>query len=154
MWRPLFEASGLRAGRAASSTSVGRNPASVLPAPVGAINRADRPARAFSRSAIWCARGVHPRAELERSFREAWLPAKPMGPLATVYKPHGRYIGRCGVYPHRGDDDQIVPINDSAMLSSKLIKNAQLKVYQGAPHGLCSTEKDKVNGDLLEFLKS
>jgi non-heme chloroperoxidase len=53
-----------------------------------------------------------------------------------------------------GDDDQIVPIKDSALLSSKLIKNAQLKVYQGAPHGLCSTEKDKVNADLLEFLKS
>jgi non-heme chloroperoxidase len=53
-----------------------------------------------------------------------------------------------------GDDDQIVPIADSAMLSSKIIKNAQLKVYKGAPHGLCSMEKDKVNADLLEFLKA
>jgi non-heme chloroperoxidase len=53
-----------------------------------------------------------------------------------------------------GDDDQIVPIADSALLSSKIVKNAQLKVYKGAPHGLCSTEKDKVNADLLEFLKS
>src|SRR6202011_1146713 len=52
-----------------------------------------------------------------------------------------------------GDDDQIVPIGASALLSSKLIKNAQLKVYKGAPHGMCSTEKDKVNADLLAFIK-
>lgn len=53
-----------------------------------------------------------------------------------------------------GDDDQIVPINDSAMLSSKLIKNSQLKVYKGAAHGMCSTHKDRVNADLLSFIKT
>ncbi len=52
-----------------------------------------------------------------------------------------------------GDDDQIVPIGASAMLSSKLIKHARLEVYKGAPHGLCSTLKDKVNADLLAFIK-
>jgi non-heme chloroperoxidase len=52
-----------------------------------------------------------------------------------------------------GDDDQIVPIGASAMLSAKLIKNAQLKVYKGAPHGMCSTRKDEINADLLAFLK-
>ena len=52
-----------------------------------------------------------------------------------------------------GDDDQIVPIGASAMLSSKLIKNATLKVYKGAPHGMCTTLKDQVNADLLAFLK-
>jgi non-heme chloroperoxidase len=52
-----------------------------------------------------------------------------------------------------GDDDQIVPIGASAMLSSKLIKNATLKVYKGAPHGMCSTHKDQVNEDLLAFIK-
>jgi non-heme chloroperoxidase len=52
-----------------------------------------------------------------------------------------------------GDDDQIVPIGASAMLSSKLVKNAQLKVYKGAPHGMCSTLKDQVNADLLAFCK-
>ncbi len=50
-----------------------------------------------------------------------------------------------------GDDDQIVPIGASAMLSSKLIKGAELKIYEGGPHGLPSTMKDKLNGDLLEF---
>jgi non-heme chloroperoxidase len=53
-----------------------------------------------------------------------------------------------------GDDDQIVPIADSAMLSAKLVKNAQLKVYQGAPHGMCTTHKDQVNEDLLAFIES
>ncbi len=53
-----------------------------------------------------------------------------------------------------GDADQIVPIGNSGQLSAKLIKNATLKVYPGAPHGMCSTEKDKVNADLLEFIRS
>jgi non-heme chloroperoxidase len=52
-----------------------------------------------------------------------------------------------------GDDDQIVPIADSAMLSSKLVKNAKLTVYPGAPHGLATTHKDKLNADLLAFIK-
>lgn len=53
-----------------------------------------------------------------------------------------------------GDEDQIVPIKDSALISSKLIKNAKLKVYKGAPHGLCSTHKDEINIDLLEFIST
>ena len=53
-----------------------------------------------------------------------------------------------------GDDDQIVPIADSAMLSSKIVKNATLKVYKGAPHGMCTTLKDRVNEDLLAFFKA
>ena len=52
-----------------------------------------------------------------------------------------------------GDDDQIVPIADSALQSSKIIKNATLKVYKGAPHGMCTTLKDQVNEDLLAFIK-
>ena len=53
-----------------------------------------------------------------------------------------------------GDDDQIVPIADSAMLSSKLVKKATLKIYKGAPHGLCTTHKQQVNEDLLSFIKT
>ncbi|SEE60210.1 non-heme chloroperoxidase [Rhizobiales bacterium GAS191] len=52
-----------------------------------------------------------------------------------------------------GDDDQIVPIGASAMLSSKLIKGATLKVYKGGSHGMCTTQKDEVNTDLLAFIK-
>ena len=53
-----------------------------------------------------------------------------------------------------GDDDQIVPIGASALASSKLVRNAKLVVYPGAPHGLTDTHKDRLNADLLEFLKS
>jgi non-heme chloroperoxidase len=53
-----------------------------------------------------------------------------------------------------GDDDQIVPIGASALLSSKIVKGATLKVYEGAPHGMCTTHKDRVNADLLAFIKS
>ncbi len=52
-----------------------------------------------------------------------------------------------------GDDDQIVPIADSAMLSAKLIKNAKLKVIKGAPHGMCTTRKHEINEELLAFIK-
>lgn len=52
-----------------------------------------------------------------------------------------------------GDDDQIVPIGASAMLSSKIVKGSTLKVYPGASHGLCSTHKDQVNADLLAFVQ-
>jgi non-heme chloroperoxidase len=53
-----------------------------------------------------------------------------------------------------GDDDQIVPIADSALLSSKIVKNAILKVYPGFDHGMCQTHKDQINADLLEFVNS
>jgi len=52
-----------------------------------------------------------------------------------------------------GDDDQIVPIADAALLSAKLVKGATLKVYNGAPHGMCTTHKDAVNADLLAFIE-
>ena len=53
-----------------------------------------------------------------------------------------------------GDDDQIVPIQASALLSSKIIKDAKLKIYKGAPHGMCTTLKDEVNVDLLAFIEA
>lgn len=53
-----------------------------------------------------------------------------------------------------GDDDQIVPIGASALLSSKLVKNATLKVYPGLPHGMCTTHADQINADLLSFIQS
>ena len=52
-----------------------------------------------------------------------------------------------------GDDDQIVPIVAAGLLSSKIVKGAILKIYPGAPHGMCSTLKDKINADLLAFIK-
>jgi len=52
-----------------------------------------------------------------------------------------------------GDDDQIVPIDESARLSAKLLRNATLKVYPGYPHGMCTTHADAINRDLLEFIR-
>lgn len=68
------------------------------------------------------AQPVHPRSELERSFQEAWLPPKPLGLLATVFKPEARYIGRCGLYPHRNDDGEVIP------------KEATLAYYLARPY--------------------
>jgi non-heme chloroperoxidase len=51
-----------------------------------------------------------------------------------------------------GDDDQVVPIGITALVSSKIVKEATLKVYPGLPHGMCSTHKDLINADLLEFI--
>jgi non-heme chloroperoxidase len=52
-----------------------------------------------------------------------------------------------------GDDDQVVPIADSALLSVKLLKDGTLKVYEGYPHGMCATHADAINADLLAFLQ-
>ena len=51
-----------------------------------------------------------------------------------------------------GDDDQVVPIGAAALRSAKLVRNATLKIYSGAPHGLAYTHKDQLNADLLAFL--
>ena len=53
-----------------------------------------------------------------------------------------------------GDDDQIVPIADSALLSAKIVRKATLRIYEGAPHGLPVTHKDRLNADLLAFCKA
>jgi len=53
-----------------------------------------------------------------------------------------------------GDDDQIVPIGAAALQSSKIVKGAKLKVYPGCPHGMCTTNKDQINADLLAFFQA
>lgn len=53
-----------------------------------------------------------------------------------------------------GDDDQIVPITDSALLSAKLIKNSILKVYPGLPYGMCTTNPEQINADMLAFFRT
>jgi non-heme chloroperoxidase len=53
-----------------------------------------------------------------------------------------------------GDDDQIVPIGASALMSAKLVKGATLKIYPGLPHGMCTVNADQINADLLAFLRS
>jgi non-heme chloroperoxidase len=60
----------------------------------------------------------------------------------------------CPTLIMHGDDDQIVPIGASAMMSSKLVRGATLKVYKGLPHGMPTTHADRINEDLLAFIKS
>ena len=53
-----------------------------------------------------------------------------------------------------GEDDQIVPIADSALLSARIVKNATLRTYPGAPHGMCTTDPARINADILDFISS
>ena len=53
-----------------------------------------------------------------------------------------------------GDDDQIVPYTDSAVLTAELVRNATLKIYKGYPHGMCTTNPEQINADVLEFIRS
>ncbi|OZA72544.1 MAG: alpha/beta hydrolase, partial [Caulobacter sp. 39-67-4] len=53
-----------------------------------------------------------------------------------------------------GEDDQIVPIADSALLAVKLLKKGELKTYPGLPHGMATTHADVINADLLAFFKA
>jgi len=53
----------------------------------------------------------------------------------------------------QGDDDQVVPYKDAAILQAKLLKNGTLKVYPGYPHGMCTTNVDVINADLLAFIR-
>ena len=55
--------------------------------------------------------------------------------------------------PRRYDHDQIVPIGASALLSAKLVKNPKLKVYPLGSHGICQTQQDEINADLLTFVQ-
>lgn len=54
----------------------------------------------------------------------------------------------------QGDDDQIVPYKDASLLQAQLIKNSTLKIYPGFPHGMCTTNADVINPDLLTFIKA
>jgi len=53
----------------------------------------------------------------------------------------------------QGDDDQVVPYKDAALLQAKLLKRGTLKVYPGYPHGMCTTNADVINADLLAFIR-
>src|SRR3546814_10142495 len=53
-----------------------------------------------------------------------------------------------------GDDDQIVPIAGSAPLSAKLLRNSKLKIYERFPHGMCTNQAERLNGDILRFVRA
>ena len=85
--------------------------------------------------------GAHPQYQCIKAFSE------------TDFTEDLRSIDAPVLIMH-GDDDQIVPIADSALLSAELVKHGTLKVYPGLPHGMCTTHADRINADLLGFIKA
>lgn len=104
-----------------------------------------------------------PDAKVSQGVRESfWLQAM-MGGLLNVYEcvkaisdsdfhEDLKRIDVPTLFLH-GDDDQIVPVANSSILSAKIVKGSTLKVYPGLPHGMCTTHKNVINEDLLAFLK-
>ena len=104
-----------------------------------------------------------PGAKISEGVRESFLLQAALGGLPNIYQCVKAFaqtdftedLKRFDVptLVMHGDDDQIVPIAITAMVSSKIVNGAELKVYPGLPHGMCSTHKDVINGDLLEFIQ-
>jgi len=92
-------------------------------------------------------------AEDVRTMVDTFEREGPTG-LAAAIEARVRILPRDEILLLADPFDQIVPIAASAHAAVKLAPQARLKVYPGAPHGLCSTHKDQINADLLEFLKS
>ena len=137
---PIEVFDGIRAGVAADRSQFFKD----LSAPFYGANRADAKVSQGLRDAFWLQGmqgGIKAEFECIKQFSE------------VDYTEDLKKIDVPTLIVH-GDDDQIVPIADSAMLSSRIIKGAELKVYPGAPHGMCSTLKDQVNRDLLAFFQA
>lgn len=104
-----------------------------------------------------------PGAKVSQGLRDSFLAQAMQGSLPAVYECIKAFsetdftedLKRFDVPTliMHGDDDQIVPIGITGLVSAKIVKDATLKVYPGLPHGMCSTHKDVVNADLLAFLK-
>src|SRR5437764_1771458 len=103
---------------ALSSTSVGRNPANVLPAPVGAISSAERSSRDFASSSSWCSRGLHPRAANHRRKRSGSSAALSAGEAVMMRGGTAKQVSRYGGFVegrrrtnvvHRSDHRQLLP---------------------------------------------
>jgi non-heme chloroperoxidase len=105
-----------------------------------------------------------PNAKVSQGVRELFLLQGMMGSLRSEYECIKQFsetdfsadlskINIPTLIVH-GDDDQIVPIDAAARAAAKLVPNSTLLVYEGAPHGLCTTHKDRLNADLLAFLKA
>jgi non-heme chloroperoxidase len=105
-----------------------------------------------------------PGASVNESIRQNWWRQAMMGAMNAQYECSRAFSETdftedlqdidVPVLVMHGDDDQIVPIANSALLSSKLLKKGTLKVYEGFPHGMCTTKPDVINADLLAFIKS
>ncbi|MFE1232158.1 alpha/beta fold hydrolase [Streptomyces sp. NPDC058745] len=106
----------------------------------------NRPDAQISQGLIdrWCWQGMMGAANAHYECIKAWSETDFTEDLKKIDVP---------VLIAHGDDDQVVPIEDSALLTTKLVKNNELKVYKGYPHGMLSTHPDVLNPDILAFLQ-
>jgi non-heme chloroperoxidase len=118
-----------------------------LDLPSGPFYGFNRPGALISEGAIrnWWRQGMMGGAKAHYDCIKAFSETDFTDDLQAIEQP---------VLVMHGDDDQMVPIADSALLSIKLLKNGRLKVYPGFPHGMCTTHADVINADLLTFIKS
>ena len=114
--------------------------------PAGPFYGFNRPNAKVSEGVIdnWWRQGMMGGAKAHYDCIKAFSETDFTGDLKTIEVP---------VLIMHGDDDQIVPIADSAILAAKLVKNGTLKVYPGLPHGMCTTHPDLINPDLLRFFQ-
>src|SRR3954469_14935330 len=99
-----------------SSTSVGRNPANVLPAPVGAISSAERSSRDFASSSSWCSRGVHPRAANHRRKPSGSSAALSAGEAVKMWGGTAKQVSRCGRFVEGRQQTEFVHCRDQCQL--------------------------------------
>ena len=137
---PIDVFDGIRAGLAANRADYYWN----FPIPFYGFNRAGTPVIEFVR-ANWWRQAMVGGAKAHYDCIKAFSETDFTDDLKAIDVP---------VLVMHGDDDQIVPIAASALLSAKLLKNATLKVYKGFPHGMCTTHADVINPDLLAFVKA
>ncbi|MET0210157.1 MAG: alpha/beta hydrolase [Burkholderiaceae bacterium] len=105
-----------------------------------------------------------PGAKVSEGIRQHWWQQGMMGSIQAHYEGIKAFsetdftgdLRKIDVptFVMHGDDDQIVPIADSGLLTAKIVRGAKLKVYPGFPHGMCATNPDQINADLLAFFKS
>jgi non-heme chloroperoxidase len=138
---PIEVFDGLRAGLAANRAQFYRDVAS------GPFYGFNRPGAKPLEGVIenWCRQGMMGGAKAHYDGIKAFSETDFTDDLKSIEVP---------TLVMHGDDDQIVPYNDAALLSSKLLKNATLKIYPGFPHGMLTTHADAINRDLLAFVKA
>ena len=138
---PIEVFDGFRAGLAANRAQLFRD------VPAGPFYGYNRPGAKVSEGVIdnWWRQGMMGAANAHYECIKAFSETDFTEDLKAIDVP---------VLVMHGDDDQIVPIADAALKSIKLLKHGTLKVYEGLPHGLCTTHPEVANADLLEFFRS
>ncbi len=138
---PIEVFDGIRAGVAANRAQL------FVDFPTGPFYGFNRPGATISQGVIqnWWRQGMMGSAKAHYEGIKAFSETDQTEDLKAITVP---------TLVMHGDDDQVVPIADAALLSVKLVKNGTLKVYKGYPHGMLTTHADVINPDLLEFIKS